>query len=1089
MRNSILIALFSIFICCQPVYAQYIPFDNYTGANGLPSNLIYDIEQDQQGYLWLATQSGAVKFDGYNFHTYTIENGLPDNNVVDVFIDKKSQKWLATESSGLAIISNNSIRKLNTENGLVSDYALAISEDTYGNIWYLSHEGISLIKPDTTVNFNEYNNEEIGKIISFYVASDGKVWFSIIGSLFYFDNELHRVEDPQFHSVTVHSITEDRPGSLWFATDKKGIIHVTEGDTTIFDRGNFLKSNTSLCVIPAGYDTVIASTSYSTGIYRIVNNRVDKVLECPELDDVINQILYDSRGRIWAKTQRNGIILLEGNVSIHITEKNNLVYNNILRIFEDSNSNIWIATTNGLSKYGKVIFQIFNEGFINNDIVIQSIAESHNTIFLGTTSGLNILWNNKVIRQYDSRNGLPVKPDVPSILPESQDRIWIGTYFGLTLLNNGQTTRIPYTEIFKRAEDEWATDLINLDGIIYCATGQGLIRYDQHKYYQYTIDDGLADNNVWNIASDKYKNIWCATWNGLSIFDGENFHNYGIEEGLPYDYCNDIAFDQEGIAWIATDKGISKVKLNADWSITCINISAHEGLQSDIIFSILADKQGFIWAGHNMGLDRINPNNFNITHYGALEGFLPGETSLGAAITTSGDELWFGTVKGAVKYMPKNDFVYTDAPRIYITGISFYNDTASILKYASGCNSVNQLPIDLILPYNKNNLIFNYIGLHYTIIEKNRYKYILSGYDSDWSEPTGEIKTPPYRKIPPGKYLFKVLAANCDGVWTDTPATFNFEIRPPVWQTWWFHTLEVLAAIALFILILRLRESKLRHDKQVLTQKVKERTLEIEKQRDQIALQKKEITDSIEYAEKIQVAALPKSEFIDNFLSEYFILFKPRDIVSGDFYWINSIENKLVVVAADCTGHGVPGAFMSMLGISILNEIAAQKKRINAGKILDTLREHLTKTLWQTGKEEDAKDGMDVALCIIDPDKSVLQFAGAYNPLILIRGEEILVFKGDKMPVGFHFGEMPPFSTETINYSKGDRIYMYSDGYADQFGGPEDKKFMSVNFRKLLSEVSLLPMEEQKVRLNETIENWKGINEQIDDILVVGIKL
>ncbi len=1089
MRKRFIITLFSIFIGCPSVYLQYIPFDNYSVASGLPSNLIYDIEQDRTGYLWLATQSGAVKFDGYNFKTYTIENGLPDNNVVDVFIDSKNRVWLATESSGMAVISNNSIRCINTGNGLVSDYALEISEDKQGNIWYLSHEGISIINPDTILNINKYYNEEIGRILSFYVSMDGKVWFSTRSSLYYFDNELHKMENSLFHSVTIHSITEDKPGSYWFASDKKGIIHVKDDDTTIFDKTKSLKSNTSLCVIPAGHDTVIASTSYNTGIYRIVNNTIEKIWSSPELDDVINQMLYDSQGRIWAKTQRNGVILIEEDMSLHITEKNNLIYNNVLRIFEDNNSNIWIATTNGLSKYGKVIFQIFNEGFINNDIVVQSIAEYNNMIFLGTTSGLNILKNNRIIRQYDNRNGLPPRPDVQSILSESQNKIWLGTYFGLTLLNDGKVNLIPYSEIFERPEDEWTTDLINLNGIIYCATGQGLIKYDQQHYYQYTTEDGLADNNVWNIASDSAYNIWCATWNGLSIFDGKTFHNYGVKEGLPYNYCNDITFDQQGTAWVATDKGVSRVNLNTDWTITCKNISTLQGLRSDIIFSILADKQGFIWAGHNMGLDRINPHDFSITHYGAQEGFLPVETSLGAAITTSGDELLFGTEKGAVKYMHKNDFIYTDPPRVYITGINLYNDTVSILKYASAIDPESQLPVNLSLPCNKNNLVFNFIGLHYTIIEKNRYKYILNGYDNDWSEPTNEIKTPPYRKIPPGKYDFKVLASNCDGIWTDSPASFSFEIRPPFWQTWWFYTLEIIAAIAVFILILRLRERKLRHDKEMLTQKVKERTIEIEKQRDQIALQKQEITDSIEYAEKIQSAALPKVDFIDQFLSEYFILFKPRNIVSGDFYWINSIDNKLIVVAADCTGHGVPGAFMSMLGISILNEIASQKKLAGAGKILDTLRDHLTKTLWQTGKEEDAKDGMDMALCIIDPDNSVIQFAGAYNPLVLIRDQETIVYKGDKMPVGTHFGEMPPFSTIAVEFRKGDCIYMFSDGYADQFGGPEGKKFKSLNFRELLFEISPLSMDEQKVRLNETIENWKGINEQVDDILVIGIRL
>ena len=1089
MRNRLFIALFSIILCCHPVFAQYIPFDNYTVANGLPSNLIYDIEQDQQGYLWLATQSGAVKFNGYNFHTYTIEDGLPDNNVVDIFIDKDNRIWLATESSGLAVISGDSIRQINTGNGLGSDYTIMVFEDNDGNIWCTSYEGISMIKEDTILNFNQYHSEEIGKIFSFYTSFDGKVWFSTMNSLFYFDNELHKVENELFHGLTIHCITEDKPNSYWFASEKKGIIHISKQDTTVFNTKNSLKSYTSLSVIPIGPDTVIASTSYNASICRIVNNRVEKIYDCPVLDDAINQMLYDSRGRIWVKTFKNGIILLEPEKTVHYTEENNLVYYKIVKVFEDSNSNIWIATTNGLSKYGKVIFQIYNKGFINDDIAIQSIAQYNDKLYIGTYSGLNVLYNDRITRQYDHQAGLPANPDVFSILPENSNKVWLGTYSGLSFMENNTISFIPYLKIYRTEEDEWTTDLVKVDESIYCATDQGLFKYENNKYYHYTTDDGLSDNGIWSIASDTAHNIWCATWNGLSIFDGKSFHNYGIKDGLPYNYCNDIAFDQNGMAWVATDKGISRIELNPDWTIECRNIDTRNGLKSDNIYSVLIDKNGNIWAGHNLGLDRIQPDNMSITHYGAREGFLPVETSLGAAITSSGDELWFGTVAGVVKYIPKNDFIYTDPPRVYITNISFYNDSSSLLKYASGVDSKNQLPVDLILPYNKNNLVFDYIGLHYTIIEKNRYRYILSGYDDEWSEPTAEIKTPPYRKVPPGKYVFKVMAANCDGIWTDTPASFAFEIRPPIWQTGWFYSLEVLLAIAVFILILRLRERKLRHDKEVLTHKVKERTIEIEKQRDQIAFQKKEITDSIEYAEKIQSAALPKKEFIDQLLSDYFILFKPRDIVSGDFFWISSIEDKPVVVAADCTGHGVPGAFMSMLGISILNEIVAQKKSIDAGKILDTLRDHLTKTLRQTGRDQEAKDGIDLTLCIIDRKKNLLQFAGAYNSLILVHKNDLQVYKGDKMPVGVHFGEKIPFTTITISIQKGDCIYMSSDGYADQFGGPDNKKFMSVNFRKLLFEISNLPLEEQKIRLNETIENWKGINEQVDDILVLGIKL
>ena len=1089
MRKFLIITLFCFNAAYFPAYAQYIPFDNYLVSNGLPSNFIADIEQDHQGYLWLATQAGAVKFDGYNFDVYTIAQGLPDNNIYDIFIDSKDRIWLATESGGLAVIDRNRMHVYNETNGLVSDHVDKILEDRTGNIWCFTFDGISIINSDTILNYNGQNSDVEGKIYSTYLALDGKVWFSTISYVFYYDGKIHKLSSSLFKGITVHDITENKPGSFWFATEGRGVIHISETDSTVFSTEKGVRSNISVSTVPVNSDTVIVTSSYPAGLYEVVGNKIVKEWISGLPNDAIMQILIDHRKRTWIRTIENGIYLLEKNTLTQITEENNLASNHIMKLFEDKNGNIWIATINGLSKYGKVIFHIYTEGFVNDDINVLSMAQLGDRIYFGTYSGLNVLYNKSLIKLFDRNKAYSNNPDVFSILPENENKIWLGTFDGLTIYKNNEFHFIPYSQIFLSEEMEFTTDIINLHGTLYCATSKGLVLYKSGGFVHYTVDDGLSDNNIWSLAVDTLNNIWCATQKGLSIFDGEKFHNYGTDEGLPHDYCNDITFDKGGIAWVATEKGISRIVLAHDWKILCKNFGTKEGLKSDIINSILADNQNFIWMGHNEGTDRLDPEDFSITHYGPDEGFLPGDNNLGAIIQTSDNDIWFGTGKGAVKYIPANDHLYDDPPKIYITGIELYNDSTPVENYAEKLDSVTRLPVKLKLPYYKNNLVFKYVGLHYTIIKKNQYKYILSDYNSDWEGPTHEITTTPYRKIPPGKYTFKVLAANCDGTWTKNPATFSFEIKPPFWQTWWCYTLEIIAAILVLILIVRLRERKLRHDKQQLTQKVKERTLEIEKQRDQIALQKKEITDSIEYAEKIQTAALPKPEFIEKFFAEYFILYKPRNIVSGDFYWINNMDKKLIVVAADCTGHGVPGAFMSMLGISILNEIASQKKLTSAGKILDTLRDHLTRTLRQTGQEEEAKDGMDLALCIIDPDNKTLQFAGAYNPLVLIRGDETLVYKGDKMPVGFHFGEMPPFTTITFETKKSDCIYMFSDGYADQFGGPEGKKFKSQTLRELLFKISKLPMQEQKVRLNETIEDWMGINEQVDDILLIGIRL
>ena len=266
-------------------------------------------------------------------------------------------------------------------------------------------------------------------------------------------------------------------------------------------------------------------------------------------------------------------------------------------------------------------------------------------------------------------------------------------------------------------------------------------------------------------------------------------------------------------------------------------------------------------------------------------------------------------------------------------------------------------------------------------------------------------------------------------------------------------------------------------------------------QRDLANQQKKDITDSIEYAKRIQTALLPPLSFIKRNLPEHFLLFKPRDIVSGDFYWMMNKDNKIIIAAADCTGHGVPGAFMSMLGTAFLNEIVTkiiENKHINslqANEILNQLRDYIIKSLHQTGAENESKDGIDMALCIIDSEKHKLQFAGAHNPLYLIKNNEIKIIKGDRMPVSIHQNAHKSFKNHVIDFEENDIIYIFSDGYYDQIGGPQNRKFMSRNFQSLLLDIYKKPMEIQQQILDKTIEDWKGDNIQLDDILVIGIKL
>jgi serine phosphatase RsbU (regulator of sigma subunit) len=296
-----------------------------------------------------------------------------------------------------------------------------------------------------------------------------------------------------------------------------------------------------------------------------------------------------------------------------------------------------------------------------------------------------------------------------------------------------------------------------------------------------------------------------------------------------------------------------------------------------------------------------------------------------------------------------------------------------------------------------------------------------------------------------------------------------------------------------------------------LEEKVKERTLKIEKQKEELFMQrdalaekntqlneayheiedqKKHIMDSIYYARRIQTAILPSYTFLDSKLKNYFIFYLPKDIVSGDFYWMTEVDGLVMIAAVDCTGHGVPGAFMSIVGFNHLNNAVTVKQARKASEILNELNIGVIDSLNENSGESSIKDGMDMTLCVFDFKNNKIDFAGANNPIILIRDNKPVKYRGDKFPIGAYIGnKTQQFTNNEIEIKKGDMIYMFSDGYADQFGGPENKKFLVRRFEELLLEIHNMPPEEQKEHLKTTLYDWMGNNGQVDDILIIGVRI
>ena len=437
------------------------------------------------------------------------------------------------------------------------------------------------------------------------------------------------------------------------------------------------------------------------------------------------------------------------------------------------------------------------------------------------------------------------------------------------------------------------------------------------------------------------------------------------------------------------------------------------------------------------------------------------------------------------------------------------------LKRVRGFSGNLLNPENIRLEYANNALKIDISAPFYIKEGSVMFQYMISGLTERWSEWSGDpVLDFPF--FPPGSYTIIIRARDILGNISD-PLSIPFQIKPPFWQTTWFYIVAGIVVILLFILILIIRERSLKRDRDILEQKVRERTEtievqkevlekqrdnlaknnheitkqkeEIERQRDQIFRQNQEITESITYASRIQSAVMPSKDIFNNLLREHFLIFRPRDIVSGDFYWMTRKNGKVVMAASDCTGHGVPGAFMSMLGVSYLNDIVNVAGITQPNLILNDLRQRIKSTLSQTGRINEANDGMDIAVCVFDTRGKNLQFAGAYNPLYLIRDGKLTEYKPDKMPVGIHIIEKDSFTLHKIKLIPGDKFYILSDGFADQFGGPMGKKFKVKPLKDLLLRTSSKSMDEQKKEIENTLDKWQSAHDQVDDILVIGFSL
>jgi len=616
------------------------------------------------------------------------------------------------------------------------------------------------------------------------------------------------------------------------------------------------------------------------------------------------------------------------------------------------------------------------------------------------------------------------------------------------------------------------------------------------------------ENNIW--YSDEKKGVCKLTLN--ENIDSVSVTWYHKDKGI-IDKENNNVFKVNNKILLGTKSGILQYDNEKDKFITEENLN--EILGKDVhITLMIEDLSGNLWFKQER---KLYNSNIKVSELGELikqkeasyylnkTPFYKFRNNIYSISPLNKNEILIGTGKGFIHYDAR---IRKDHYRPYyalLREVRFVTNDSIIFdgtyKDSLGTASLFQ-QVNLIkqVPFQFNDIRFSFSAPFYDEPEKTKFKFFLEGNDKSWSDWKDE-NYKEYSNLREGDYTFHVIAKNIYEV-ESVEATYKFTILPPWYRTVWAIVLYVIGVALLIWGIVRLSVRRLRIQKEYLEKVVKERTAEInqakeeieatnemlQESNEQINAKNKSITASITYAKRIQEAMLPLKERINQSLDRYFILFKPRDIVSGDFYWFAEKNGKTIIAAVDCTGHGVPGAFMSMIGSEILTTIVSQGIT-QPSLILDMKNDYVQKALKQEQTEN--QDGMDMTLCTIDKERKIVEFAGAKNPLVYIQNGELFQIKGDKQSIGGRKTvKDKPFNNYEISYAEHETyFYIFSDGFQDQFGGPSNRKFMVKRLRDLIIEHYTKSMREQEKILNYTIEGWMKDVEQTDDIIVIGFAL
>lgn len=1030
--------------------------------------------------MYFGNSTGILEYDGVTWRM----TGLSIESIV---------RSLAIDSNGVIYA------------GGVGDFGY-LAPDKRGNNQFVSL--ISKLKKE---------DRDFGDVAKIWCTPQG-VYFSTFRKLFLFSGGELKTISPttQFHfSFFVN-------GNLYVMERGRGITLVS-GERVIHVKGSsFLADDRIYSMIPLSETRIILSTR-EHGLFNFDPTSTDSLNTFTKFENEAEDLLLESQvyhgiasndTTLAFATLRGGVVFLseKGKLLNILNKKNALRDDNIKYLYIDRQNGLWMAMDNGIARaeINSPLLYLTDVSGLKGSI--QDILRFNNKLYVASTAG--VFYSDQAQNScFTAYPGIAAQArDLIIWQNENKPELLVATVQGIFHLKENGPELIGEYNAFKLYQSRTNPSRVYIGA----SDGFASILFSGSKW----IDEGMPEGinvEINTIAEDKNgdvflttrtnwmfrvraavdhskKNIWFAQPE-ITLLDNSF--------GLPDNRYN-FVFDYKDDFVITTLKGIHRYDRQKQ------KIVPHEEFKGLVIngnreiFCFQPESQKKIWM--STATDSIKETGVAVWKDGKYEWFSKpfkhfSENEVHVIFPDEKGIVWLGGPDGLIRYDGNNQYEISSdffplVRRITVgkDSVYFLGTTSAELK-GDVYNVFNEkYGDDPEFSYRNNTIELEFSAPVFDNESKNLFKWYLEGYDKGWTAWSKEQRTS-YTNLPEGTYKFRLLAKDIYDN-TSNETVFTFTINPPWYRTVYAYIFYILALIGLIYIAVQISVRRLKKAKILLERTVQERTAEVVRQKEEIENQKlivdqknKDITDSINYASRIQEAILPLVDDLKAVLPDVFVLFRPRDIVSGDFYWFYQKGRDVLIAAADCTGHGVPGAFMSMIGHTILNDVVAELETPHPDLILNHLNTRIRSALKQDQQNE-SRDGMDIALCRISLDTRELEYAAAMRPLYLIRDGQLDEVKADKFPIGgLQDGQEKIFTRHNFTLKSGDGFYLSSDGYADQFGGPEGKKFMTKKFKELLQSLFGKPIRQQQDTLLNSFTNWKGEMEQVDDILVIGVRL